>query len=70
MYVGYTDDLKRRLKEHNNGKSAYSKRYRPWLLLYQEDFDNQIDAIKREKYLKSAAGRRWMKKILFTTKIR
>ncbi len=64
-YVGYTNDFVRRLKEHNQGKSTFTKRYIPWVVLYNENYLLELDAIKREKYLKSAAGRRWIKKNLF-----
>ncbi|MEK7621923.1 MAG: GIY-YIG nuclease family protein [Patescibacteria group bacterium] len=61
FYTGYTDNFSRRLSQHNDGKSIYSRRYRPWKIIYQEHFDQQLDAVKRERYLKSAAGRRWLK---------
>ena len=64
FYTGHTDSIKRRLAEHNSGKTNYSKRYRPWEVVYYEVFDSEKDAIKREKYFKSAAGRRWLKKFI------
>jgi len=64
-YVGHTADLKRRLDQHNRGKGTFSSRYCPWEVLHKEEFAIEIDAIKREKYFKSAAGRRWTKKNLF-----
>lgn len=64
-YVGHTDDIDRRLIEHNDGKSTFSKRYRPWVIIYKERFKNLDESIKREKYFKSAAGRRWMRNNLF-----
>jgi putative endonuclease len=65
IYVGHTDNLNRRLKEHNHGKSLYSKRYKPWITIHKEVYDNLENSIKREKYFKSASGRRWIKKNLF-----
>jgi len=64
-YVGHTDNLERRLLEHNRGKSLFSRRYVPWFILYQEDFMTEQESIKREKYFKTHAGRNWMKKNLF-----
>ena len=64
-YVGYTTDLGKRLKEHNSGMSKFTRRFKPWDLIYYECFLSLTEAIKREKYFKSAAGRRWMKKNLF-----
>lgn len=64
-YVGQTDNFERRLKEHNDGKSLFSRRYKPWSLFYKEEIESLIAATNREKYLKSAAGRRWVKRNLF-----
>jgi len=64
-YVGYTNNISKRLKEHNQGKSSFSKRYKPWILIYLERFKTKKEAIKREKYFKTAAGRRWLKRNLF-----
>ena len=61
-YTGYTDDLEKRLLDHNSGKSVYSSRYKPWVVVYYEEFDSKEQSIAREKYFKSAAGRRWLKK--------
>ncbi|MCX6731402.1 MAG: GIY-YIG nuclease family protein [Candidatus Parcubacteria bacterium] len=64
FYTGHTENLDRRLEEHNNGYTIYSKRYKPWQLVYYEQFDSKEEAVKREKYFKSAAGRRWLKKYI------
>jgi putative endonuclease len=63
FYTGQTDNLDRRLQEHNEGKSIYSRRYRPWIVVYTETYSTVAEAISREQYLKSAAGRRWLKKL-------
>ena len=62
-YKGYTQDLNKRLVEHNQGKSIYTSRKLPWKLLYSEAFTTKEEAIAREKYLKTAAGRRFIKKL-------
>ena len=62
FYTGHTNNLLRRLREHNDGKNIYSQRYMPWQIVYHESFSTELGAIKREKYFKSAAGRRWLKK--------
>ncbi len=64
-YVGFTDNLQRRLAEHNSGLSSFTKKYKPWNLIYRENFKNYDDAVKREKYLKSASGRKLVLKQLF-----
>ena len=63
-YVGIAQDLSRRLKEHNGGQVNSTKAYAPWKLVYQETFTSHAEARLREKYLKSSAGRRYLKKIL------
>ena len=60
-YVGMTSDIQQRLKDHNSGNNKSTKPYRPWVVLHKEIFQNRIDARSREKYLKTAAGRRWRK---------
>jgi len=61
-YTGHTDNLERRLSEHNRGKNNYSSKFMPWQIVYKEKFETEIESIKREKYFKSAAGRRCLKK--------
>ncbi|MDE2071612.1 MAG: GIY-YIG nuclease family protein [Patescibacteria group bacterium] len=60
-YVGSTLDMELRLREHNSGKNVFTRRHRPWRVVYQEKFEILGQARAREKYLKSAAGRRWLK---------
>ena len=62
LYVGSTTDLNRRLVEHNSGFSYYTKKYMHWMIIYSEEYINVEDARKREKYFKSAAGRKFIKK--------
>lgn len=59
IYVGITTDIKRRLKEHNSGKNRYTKAFVPWEVFYMEEQPDYIHAREREKYLKSAAGKRF-----------
>lgn len=58
-----TNNLERRLREHNSGKNFYTKRYIPWSLVYSEEFSTVQEAKKREVYLKTAAGREFLKTI-------
>ena len=60
-YVGMSQNIERRLKEHNSGKTKSTKGYRPWILLYFEEYDDRTIARKREKYLKSGYGKMWIK---------
>lgn len=66
-YVGFTSDVKRRLKEHNSGKTKSTKPYRPWKLLFSERHPTKIDALKREKFLKSGQGRDEIKQKLLAS---
>jgi len=61
FYVGITQELARRLAEHNSGKSRFTSGHTPWIVVYTEEFKTTAEARKREKYLKSAAGKRMLK---------
>ena len=61
LYTGYTSDLLKRLKEHNDGEVKSTKNRRPLELIYFEGCINQQDATHREKYLKSSYGKRYIK---------
>jgi len=60
LYIGFTANLKRRIAEHNTGKVISTNNRRPFELLYYEACRNQDDAIKREKYLKTTYGHRYI----------
>ena len=64
FYIGYTNDLRRRVEEHNLGKSFATKPRRPLKLVYYEACLNKEDAENREDYLKSTIGRRYLSKRL------
>ena len=61
FYTGSTNDLKRRLDEHNAGKVESTKRRKPFKLIYYEACFDERDARKREKYLKSGMGKKYMR---------
>ncbi len=61
FYTGATSDLKRRVDEHNSGKSTYTKHRRPYKLIYYEACLDMQDVLAREKYLKSGMGKRYLK---------
>ncbi|MFQ5863200.1 MAG: GIY-YIG nuclease family protein [Candidatus Brocadiales bacterium] len=64
LYIGYTTNLKKRIQEHNSGKSLATKPFQPYKLIFYEAFLNKADAKAREKYLKSGWGFRSIKKML------
>jgi putative endonuclease len=63
-YVGATADLKRRLPEHNAGKSTHTAKFKPWQLVWYCAFPDKYKALEFEKYLKSHSGRAFAKKRL------
>ena len=60
QYVGYTSDLKRRIEEHKKGYSFATKFRLPFRLVYYEACTNKEDAKRRENYLKTTQGRRFL----------
>ncbi len=61
FYTGFTHDLKKRINEHNSGMSKATKGRMPLELVYYEFCLNQKDAMKRETYLKTTWGKRYLK---------
>lgn len=59
-YVGITDNLERRLLEHNSGKNTSTSFYKPFGLIYTESHQDYKEARKREKFLKSGQGRKFL----------
>jgi putative endonuclease len=62
LYIGYTRDLVRRVKEHNLGQEPATKPNLPWRLIYYEANLNEQDAKRREAYLKTNQGGRLLKR--------
>jgi len=63
LYKGSTENLDLRLKQHNSGKSDYTAKKLPWELVYSGQFNTGEEALNRVRYFKSAAGRRFIKKL-------
>ncbi len=61
LYKGSTEDLQRRLQEHNSGIVNFTSKYMPWELVYWETFPTRSDALKREKFFKSGKGRAFLR---------
>lgn len=64
LYVGYTQNLKKRLTDHNSGTTEHTEKYRPWGLVLYLAFANKKRAAEFEKYLKSHSGRAFRDKRL------
>jgi putative endonuclease len=63
-YIGHTKNLQQRIEEHNREKSPSVKSRSPFVLVYQEDFSSQIQAIQREKQIKAYKGGNAFKKLM------
>jgi putative endonuclease len=61
LYVGLTNNLERRISQHQNGREQTTSPYRPFELVYTEKYPTRAEARKREKQLKSGQGKEWLK---------
>jgi putative endonuclease len=61
FYTGYTSNLDKRIKAHNDGMVQSTKHRRPFKLMYYEGCLSQKDALHREKYLKTSYGKRYLR---------
>lgn len=62
LYIGYSGNLRRRLREHQSGQSSSTSHRGPWELIYYEAYREELDARGREEFLKSGLGRRFLAK--------
>ncbi|APF19845.1 GIY-YIG nuclease family protein [Caldithrix abyssi] len=60
-YFGHTQNLEERLTRHNSGKVRSTKAFRPWRLIYYEEFATRSEAFQREQFFKTIEGRQWLK---------
>ncbi|MDO8617812.1 MAG: GIY-YIG nuclease family protein [Candidatus Uhrbacteria bacterium] len=61
-YIGFSESIEHRVYEHNSRKNYSTKSRRPWKLIYYEAYLNKLDALGRERFLKSGSGHRFLKK--------
>ena len=64
-YIGYTNNLKERLRKHNKGGSSYTSDFIPWKLVSFVGFDEEGKALEFEKYIKTGSGYAFAKKRLW-----
>ncbi len=64
LYIGYTTDIRTRLAAHNAGETQSTKFRRPFDLIYYEAYVDKLDALGRERFLKSGSGHRFIRKQL------
>jgi putative endonuclease len=63
-YVGHTNDIDRRISEHNRKKNKYTDLGIPWSLVYTETYNTRKEASNREKYIKSRKSRSFILEII------
>lgn len=63
LYKGFTKDLEKRLKDHKYGRTKTTKSMKDLRVVYIEKYDSLNEAINRERYLKTASGRRFIKNL-------
>ena len=63
-YVGRTENVTKRLEDHNAGRSTYTKLGRPWVLVYEERFEKKSEAVARELEIKRRKSRRYIEKLV------
>jgi putative endonuclease len=62
IYIGYTSNIEQRLALHNSlSDKGYTTKYRPWIVVYQEQYSSKKEAMLREKQLKTAKGREFIR---------
>jgi predicted GIY-YIG superfamily endonuclease len=64
-YIGLTEDLKARVRKHNEGGSPHTAKFKPWELVHYSAFKQRGKAADYELYLKSGSGRAFAKKRLW-----
>lgn len=65
IYIGFTSDIEQRFKSHNElGQKGWTIKFRPWQIIYKEEHYLKADAMKREKQLKSASGRNFIRSLI------
>jgi len=65
IYIGYSSNVDERIKSHNElATKGWTIRYRPWKVIYTEKYSTKSEAMRREKQLKSAKGREFIRRII------
>src|SRR5690606_39059794 len=65
IYIGVTSNIQQRMLSHNQlSKKGWTVRFRPWVIVHTEEFQDKQLALKREKQLKTAKGREFIREII------
>lgn len=67
-YIGYTEDIQKRLNNHNSGGTKSTNKYRPYRVIYTEEYKSKKEAINREKEIKKMKGGITFKKLIQNNK--
>jgi putative endonuclease len=63
-YVGHTNDLERRINEHNSGQTKSTKPYLPWKIVFRKEYENKSDAYFAEMFIKKKKSRSFIEKLI------
>lgn len=63
-YLGSTENIERRLWEHNHGIRKYTASKKPWVLIYSEEYTTRGEAVKRERYLKGLKNKTYLQSLM------
>jgi len=64
FYIGQTENLEKRLLNHNEGLSKYTSRKKPWVVVYFEEYNTRTEAIKREQFLKKQRNKDFYNRLI------
>ncbi len=64
FYIGYTEDIDKRLIKHNSGGSRWTRKGAPWKVIYAKEFEAKGEAIKYEHFLKNLKNKVFLKQII------
>ena len=67
-YIGHTSDIAKRIQRHNKGYTRSTKAFRPWELVYSEEYETKSEAVKREYYLKRMKSKNYIKELISSRK--
>ncbi len=59
-YTGSGENAEERLRRHNKGDYRFTKGHRPWKIIYKEQYETRSEAVRRERFLKTGSGRKWL----------
>jgi predicted GIY-YIG superfamily endonuclease len=63
-YVGHSEDLEQRLREHNTGLSRYTRSHRPWTLVFRREFETRSEAAQWELAVKKRKSKKFIEKLV------